>query len=242
MREATAEKVRFVPFDGRSDAHAERLYHQRVACGWGEGDVDTWREHCEAGTKGLWWLVLEDGISDREKMIEEHIAQYPDEKDTLQDTATTVLRTPLSCTGSEFHPVGHVGLEWKPEEDRRLGLPASGVVWLSRFFISHPLQGYSLGRSAMRQVEGLAVREPTGARAMALDTQKGESQASEETIYLLYTARGLPIPSVLKTNEEWYKRQGYVLIGEEENAYPWPDPRTGTLIWVPRVFLKKDLV
>lgn len=53
----TREKVRLVPFDSGSEAHAERLYHQRVACGWGEGNLDAWREAHEAGRKGFWWLV-----------------------------------------------------------------------------------------------------------------------------------------------------------------------------------------
>lgn len=52
-----AEKVYFVPFDSRSDAHAERMYLQRVACGWGDGDVETWRGHCDEGKKAIWWLV-----------------------------------------------------------------------------------------------------------------------------------------------------------------------------------------
>lgn len=51
------EKVRLVPFDSASEAHAQRMYLQRVACGWSEDEVAAWREHCEAGKKGIWWLV-----------------------------------------------------------------------------------------------------------------------------------------------------------------------------------------
>lgn len=52
-----AERVRLVPFDSGSAAHEERLYVQRVACGWGEDDVKAWKGQCEAGRKAIWWLV-----------------------------------------------------------------------------------------------------------------------------------------------------------------------------------------
>ena len=47
---------------------------------------------------------------------------------------------------------------------------------------------------------------------------------------------------MITTNEEWYTRQGYRVFGEEEKAYGWPDPLTGQMRYLPRVFLKKDLV
>ncbi|KAL2107871.1 hypothetical protein VUR80DRAFT_4660 [Thermomyces stellatus] len=236
-----AEKVYFVPFDSRSDAHAERMYLQRVACGWGDGDVETWRGHCDEGKKAIWWLVLDEGLPNREKMIEEHVSQYPAEKEPLQDTATSLFRLPRIPSDKFFNPIGHIGLEWKPETDRKLGLPGEGVVWPIALFISFPLRRYGLGGSAMRQVEEMAVREPVNAKVLVLDTQKGTSQVSEEVVKLMYTNRGLPVPTVVKSNEEWYKKQGYRVFGEEEAAYPWVDEKTGTTRYLPRVFLRKDL-
>ena len=46
---------------------------------------------------------------------------------------------------------------------------------------------------------------------------------------------------MVKTNEEWYTKQGYRVFGEEENAYPWVDEKTGIKSYLPRVFLRKDL-
>ena len=103
---------------------------------------------------------------------------------------------PRTPTNEAFTPIGHIGLEWKPEFDKTLGLPAEGVVWPIVLFISFPLRGYGLGGSAMRQVEDVAAREPVSAKVLVLDTQRGSSQASGEVVKLLYTNRGLPAPAV----------------------------------------------
>ena len=55
--EDMSDCIRLVPFDSGSGAHAERMRVQRVACGWGEGEVEAWRGRCEAGSKAIWWLV-----------------------------------------------------------------------------------------------------------------------------------------------------------------------------------------
>lgn len=118
------------------------------------------------------------------------------EKEPLRDTAASLMRLPRAPTSEAFTPVGHIGLEWKPEFDKTLGLPAEGVVWPVLLFISLPLRGYGLGGSAMRQVEDVAAREPVSAKTLVLDTQKGSSQATAEMVKLLYTNRGLPAPAV----------------------------------------------
>lgn len=118
------------------------------------------------------------------------------EKDALSDTSTSIFRSPRTPTNEAFIPVGHVGLEWKSEANRQLGLPTDGVVWATTLYISFPLRGYGLGRSTMRQVEAAAVRAPVSAGVMVLDTQKGASQMSEEVVKLMYEDRGLPTPSV----------------------------------------------
>lgn len=57
MKELQSDKLRFVPFDGKSEDHAKVLYLQRVACGWNEDLIEEWTEAHEAGSKGIYWLV-----------------------------------------------------------------------------------------------------------------------------------------------------------------------------------------
>lgn len=111
-----------------------------------------------------------------------------------------------------MHPVGHIGLEWKPETDRKLGLPTAGVVWATTLYISFPLRGSGLGGGAMRLVEGIAAREPVGARVVVLDTQRGSSELTEEVVRMMYTDRGLPVPEVSFTNPPTHLLTVLVLI------------------------------
>jgi hypothetical protein len=57
MKDLCSGKLRLIPFDGKSDAHAKRLYHQRIGCGWAEDEIEAWRVKHEKGEKGLFWLV-----------------------------------------------------------------------------------------------------------------------------------------------------------------------------------------
>lgn len=126
------------------------------------------------------------------------------EKDPLSDTSTSIFRTPRTPTNEDFIPVGHVSLEWKPETNNQLDLPTHGVIWATTLYISFPLRGCGLGRSAMRQVEATAVRAPVSARVIVLDTQTGASQMSKEVVKLMYEDRGLPTPSVSDRDEELF--------------------------------------
>ncbi|KAG6051167.1 hypothetical protein E4U17_006286 [Claviceps sp. LM77 group G4] len=78
---------------------------------------------------------------------------------------------------------------------------------------------------------------------MALDTIQADFQKSEVWLGGFYDDRDLPRPDVMRTNEEWYVRQGYEKLGadSETGAYEWMNRATGKIMEVPRAFFKKDL-
>jgi hypothetical protein len=88
----------------------------------------------------------------------------------------------------------------------------------------------------------------------------GEYQRSERSLASFYDERGLPRPKEVRTNEDWYLRQGYVLmdlppplddgkVREPEKginatlgSYAWVNPETGEEICIPAVYMKKTIV
>ena len=46
-----------IPWDPESPEQVERLYQQRVACGWYENDVESWRGRQRSGAIALQWMV-----------------------------------------------------------------------------------------------------------------------------------------------------------------------------------------
>jgi hypothetical protein len=65
----------------------------------------------------------------------------------------------------------------------------------------------------------------------------------ESHLRTLYEDRGYERPKVIRSNEEWYARQGYeVMPIEEQEYYVWTVPHTGEKRPLPTVFLKKCLV
>lgn len=51
------EKVCLVPWDPEDEQQYQRMYDQRIGCGWREGEVDEWRQKQLGGTKVLYWIV-----------------------------------------------------------------------------------------------------------------------------------------------------------------------------------------
>lgn len=51
------DKVELIPWDPTSEAHYERMYNQRVACGWRETEVTDWKESHLKGHKAMYWVV-----------------------------------------------------------------------------------------------------------------------------------------------------------------------------------------
>lgn len=58
MSEKRESSIELVPWDCESDEHVERMYNQRVSCGWRCDEVrEQWIELTRAGKKTLYWVV-----------------------------------------------------------------------------------------------------------------------------------------------------------------------------------------
>ncbi|PKS08972.1 hypothetical protein jhhlp_003585 [Lomentospora prolificans] len=240
MKELQSDKLRFVPFDGKSEDHAKVLYLQRVACGWNEDLIEEWTEAHEAGSKGIYWLnpwpvvmdeswcsakILRDDFPNREKLVQDHFVKFPEEKRPLKDTSAFVLGSKRLPTNEEFVAIGHIAVERQPRKDQMLNLVTEEVAWITCLYISFAMHDHGLGRDAMKWAEKMVAREPFNAKMAYLDTTDGEFQL---------------LPHVLKSNEDWYIRQGYQVVHRKAEGYPWITP-DGNAVWIPQVFLKKDL-
>lgn len=49
--------VALVPWDPESPAHSDRLYQQRIACGWEKELVESWKDLQRQGKKSIFWIV-----------------------------------------------------------------------------------------------------------------------------------------------------------------------------------------
>lgn len=94
----------------------------------------------------------------------------------------------------------------------------------------------------MARLECLATLAPLNATAIALDTIAKESQLEESSLQALYDYRGLQRPAVIRTNEEWYLRQGYEIFARSTAEYTWTSPVTGETHPIPAVYMMKPLV
>lgn len=55
---AREPRTELIPWDFENSEHVERMYLQRVACGWRCEEVhDQWVKLSRAGEKGLYWVV-----------------------------------------------------------------------------------------------------------------------------------------------------------------------------------------
>jgi len=50
-------KIALIPWDPESTEHVERIFQQRVACGWSSEMVEEWRVQQRAGDKAIQWIV-----------------------------------------------------------------------------------------------------------------------------------------------------------------------------------------
>lgn len=53
----TTAKVTLIAWDPESEAHAERLFQQRIACGWKSEQIEKWRALQREGKIVLQWVV-----------------------------------------------------------------------------------------------------------------------------------------------------------------------------------------
>lgn len=181
------------------------------------------------------------------------------ERTPLLDSATTLGKTTRQPTNTPFTPIGHIALEGYPGRDERFNLPAGKTLWVKSLYISAALQSSGLGRAAMAAIESEAAGAPHNCTVIALDTTSDAWQRSERSLATFYDDRGLPRPKVVRTNEEWYRRQGYALmdlppvqegktwarekgVNGELGFYIWVGPETGEEIRVPAVYMWKSIV
>ncbi|KXJ85459.1 hypothetical protein Micbo1qcDRAFT_222093 [Microdochium bolleyi] len=186
-------RVGLIPWDPSSPEHVQELFQQRVQCGWNSDYVEGWRTAQALGHKCIYWIP---GVP-------------------LLDTCTSLNGKPVTPTGAQFQPVGHISLD--PDnasaKDIDLGLPATGCYWIATFYVSTVLQKQGLGSGAMTAVEAMAALEPLCAKTLVLDTLLGEDQKREEIANAFFGG----VPKV--TNQEWYARRGYRLIKTVPNHY-----------------------
>lgn len=50
-------KVGLIPWDPTNEDQFQRMYVQRLACGWREEEVAEWKNKWEKGTKFTYWIV-----------------------------------------------------------------------------------------------------------------------------------------------------------------------------------------
>lgn len=92
-------RIDLIPWDFPSEEHQQRMYLQRLACGWRSDEIQKWVELGKAGQKTLYWIVsgllpydkvwttvlllttdqqaLAEDLSDREALSTQHIAKNP---------------------------------------------------------------------------------------------------------------------------------------------------------------------
>ena len=138
--------------------------------------------------------VLGDSNPEKDDQLRKHTEAYPQERMPLVDSAISFGGKPRTIPLPQrvFIPVGHICLGYvgpayqysRPAED------TAGLYWISKFYISHALQGRGLGGAAMDTIEDLAISEPLCAKTLALDSIDKDDPQREEK----YKALGLTIP------------------------------------------------
>jgi hypothetical protein len=51
------DQIVLVPWDPKSAEHVNRIYQQRVQCGWDKERVEGWKEKQVSGRKCIFWIV-----------------------------------------------------------------------------------------------------------------------------------------------------------------------------------------
>lgn len=51
------DQLVLVPWDPNSPEHVNRIYEQRVQCGWDKHLVEGWKERQVSGQKSIFWIV-----------------------------------------------------------------------------------------------------------------------------------------------------------------------------------------
>ncbi|KAF8865411.1 hypothetical protein BDZ45DRAFT_668825 [Acephala macrosclerotiorum] len=233
-------QVTLIPWDTASPEHVQRLVQQRIACGWDQEHVESWKARHETGNLNLQWIVLSDTDPEKEIKLHKHTTTYPLEATPLLDSALSFRAKPRTIPSPQrsFIPVGHICLGTPSasytDTDTGFDPNAEGVYGISNFYVSRALQGSGLGTAAMDTVEDIAISEPLNAKILALNAINKFDPEREEK----YKALGVEIP--LFSNQEWYERRGYQIYKEEKKLFSKVDSTGKSWYWN-AVFLKKEI-
>jgi hypothetical protein len=189
-------QIVLLPWDPDSTEHVERLYQQRIACGWNKEAVEEWRDLQRTGKIALHWVVRLPSSNHRHVINNLQVLSETDpsstSKVTIHTTAWPAESTPiLDCCSNfggkprvpspsrKFIPVGHISLD-SENEDPNAADPSRGIYRISSFYISTALQSAGLGGAAMDEIESLATAEPLNARTLTLGTAAKEYVGRKE--------------------------------------------------------------
>ncbi|CZT44459.1 uncharacterized protein RSE6_04627 [Rhynchosporium secalis] len=224
--------IDLIAWNPDSTEHVERLFQQRVACGWKSGDVEKWRGLQREGKMAIQWVVLCDNDPDKATKLNQHTTKYALESTPIHDTARTLGAKPRQPTSRTFTPVGHISLDSEsPNEDQADA--SKGLYCITTFYISRAIQSGGLGSAAMDKIESEAVKEPLNAKVLSLDTLANSSHSNTA----LWREMEMEDPAF--SNQDWYERRGYK---------PWKfidghiKQMIGTKLWpLNAVFMKKTV-
>ncbi|APA15055.1 hypothetical protein SS1G_13590 [Sclerotinia sclerotiorum 1980 UF-70] len=232
-------KVDLIPWDPDSPSHVERLFNQRVACTWNSEYVESWREKQRQGTITLQWIVLPISCPTRDELHNLHIMHCPLESELLVDSATTFNALPRTRPSPphSFLPIGHIALEvqsFSPPSSPTTTTPLYSTYKISGLYISSPLRGYGLGRTAMDTVETLACSPPISAQKLILEVIANEYPGKEERRI------ALKVEELLVEQEDWYVRRGYKIVGFRDGM--WPERDEMGRVWTARCLFMEKII
>ncbi|VUC25369.1 unnamed protein product [Clonostachys rosea] len=233
-----SEKVDLIPWDPADEAHYQRMYSQRSACGWREDEVALWKEEVLAGHVFFYWITLLDHEVPQESLAKMMITEQ--EKEPLKDTVGMIGKEPRRPSGRSFVPIGHISLRHISDLNTQFSLPQD-TIWIKSLYVSWALQAGGFGRSAMAQLERLAAAPPYNASVVALDTIRRDYHLSEEHLCWLYDRRGLERPKRHVSTQDWYTSQGYEQIPNSAVSFYENKDEDGSVQRLPVVFLSKEL-
>ncbi|GAA5842426.1 hypothetical protein JCM5353_006769 [Sporobolomyces roseus] len=218
--------VDFLPFDPDNKIQLETLTQQRILCGWAEEYIETWREQARRKAKGLYWVFPADTEAARKRL-----RSLPDQESFNR---TSGLGPP--APHAEFRPLGHASLDWEDYDgDESLANKEKGICTIATFYILPSQQGLGLGNVVMKGLEEKALE--AGAKEITLNTLCGIAGATPE----LWESIGVEYKKdEVRLNEFWYERLGYKAY-KREPRYKEKNPKTGKIVKLQAVFMKKSL-
>ncbi|ROW14594.1 hypothetical protein VPNG_03282 [Cytospora leucostoma] len=261
-------RVELVPWDFDSQEHQERMYLQRLACGWRSEEVQKWVELGRAATKTLYWIVcispgratcaktprlssadsnlqkvLRDDLAGREELISQHLAENPKASTRNPQSPCSVTRMKTrqprpAAPSRTFVPIGHVALDLRGAENQRLGLTGGGIVWVAGLYVSYALQRHGLGREVMGRAERLASRDPSLGARWIVLDTMPRGQQLSPA-FVEKVYLAQGRPAPALAIQDWYEGQGYEVFAEEAGGYKWANPETGEREDIDYIFLRK---